>query len=62
MTKREFIPVKIAVLTVSDSRELADDKSGETLVKRLQAAGHILADRAIILDTGQIVFDGTAKE
>ena len=50
MTEREFIPVKIAVLTVSDSRKLADDKSGDTLVKRLETAGHILADRAIIRD------------
>ena len=50
MTEREFIPVRIAVLTVSDSRTLADDKSGDTLVKRLQAAGHILADRAILRD------------
>jgi len=57
MTKREFIPVKIAVLTVSDSRKLADDKSGDTLVKRLQAAGHILADRAIIHDERDQVAD-----
>ena len=48
--KREFIPVRIAVLTVSDSRSLADDRSGDTLVKRLEAAGHILADRAILKD------------
>lgn len=57
MTKREFIPVKIAVLTVSDSRQLADDKSGDTLVKRLEAAGHILADRAIIRDERDQVAD-----
>ena len=50
MAKREFIPVRIAVLTVSDTRTLAEDKSGDTLVKRLEAAGHILADRAIIRD------------
>jgi len=50
MTDREFIPVRIAILTVSDTRTLADDKSGDTLVKRLQAAGHILADRAILRD------------
>jgi len=50
MTERDFIPVRIAVLTVSDTRKLADDKSGDTLVKRLEAAGHILADRAIIRD------------
>jgi len=48
--KREFIPVRIAVLTVSDTRKLAQDKSGDVLVGRLQAAGHILADRKIIRD------------
>jgi len=45
-----FVPLKIAVLTVSDTRELADDKSGQTLVQRLEAAGHKLADRAIVRD------------
>ena len=40
---KEFIPVRIAVLTVSDSRERADDRSGDVLVARLEAAGHILA-------------------
>ena len=45
---REFIPVRIAVLTVSDTRSLEDDRSGDTLVKRLTAAGHILAARAIL--------------
>jgi len=57
MTEREFIPVRIAVLTVSDTRKLADDKSGDTLVKRLEAAGHILADRAIIQDERDQVAD-----
>ena len=47
---KKFVPLKIAVLTVSDTRELADDKSGQTLVDRLQAAGHTLADRAIVKD------------
>ncbi len=47
---RPFIPVRIAVLTVSDTRSLADDKSGNTLVERLEKAGHILADRAIVTD------------
>jgi molybdenum cofactor biosynthesis protein B len=45
-----FLPVRIAVLTVSDTRSLADDRSGDTLVARLTAAGHILADRAIVAD------------
>lgn len=47
---KSFIPVNIAVLTVSDTRTLADDKSGQTLVDRLTAAGHTLAARAIVTD------------
>ena len=45
-----FIPVRIAVLTVSDSRSLVTDKSGQTLVDRLCEAGHHLADRMILRD------------
>jgi molybdenum cofactor biosynthesis protein B len=47
---RQFVPLKIAVLTVSDTRELADDKSGATLAERIEKAGHALADRAIVTD------------
>jgi molybdenum cofactor biosynthesis protein B len=47
---RQFIPLKIAVLTVSDTRGLADDKSGATLVERIEKAGHAVADRAIVHD------------
>jgi molybdenum cofactor biosynthesis protein B len=47
---RQFVPLKIAVLTVSDTRELADDKSGSTLVERIEKAGHALAARAIVTD------------
>ena len=47
---RQFIPLRIAVLTVSDTRELADDKSGQTLVDRIEKAGHVLADRRIVRD------------
>ncbi|WP_226627094.1 molybdenum cofactor biosynthesis protein B [Alloyangia pacifica] len=47
---REFIPVRIAVLTVSDTRGLDEDRSGATLVQRLTDAGHLLADRAIVKD------------
>ena len=50
VTKPEFRPVNIAVMTVSDSRTFADDKSGDTLVARLEADGHILADRKIVKD------------
>jgi molybdenum cofactor biosynthesis protein B len=47
---REFRPVNVAVLTVSDTRTLATDKSGGLLVERLSAAGHRLADRQIVPD------------
>jgi len=47
---KEFIPVRIAVLTLSDSRTLTEDRSGQVLVDRLQAAGHVLADRKIMPD------------
>lgn len=47
---KEFLPVRIAVLTVSDSRSLANDRSGQVLVDRLLAAGHHLAAREIIRD------------
>ena len=51
-----FIPVNIAVLTVSDTRTLADDRSGDTLVDRLTSAGHDLAAREIARDdAGAIV-------
>lgn len=47
---RTFLPVRIAVLTVSDTRGLAEDRSGDTLIARLEGAGHILADRLILRD------------
>ncbi|CTQ33690.1 molybdenum cofactor biosynthesis protein B [Jannaschia rubra] len=50
MTDRTFLPCRIAVLTVSDTRTSGDDRSGDTLVDRLTTAGHALADRAILPD------------
>ncbi|MBP0444379.1 molybdenum cofactor biosynthesis protein B [Roseomonas sp. SSH11] len=47
---RSFLPVNIAILTVSDTRDLASDRSGDTLAARIGAAGHRLADRAICPD------------
>lgn len=47
---RLFKPLHIAVLTVSDTRNEATDKSGATLVERLRAAGHVLAEKAIVRD------------
>ena len=52
---RPFIPLRIAVLTVSDSRTLDDDRSGNTLVERLEGAGHTLADRAIVPDNVEMI-------
>ncbi|MFT9398665.1 molybdenum cofactor biosynthesis protein B [Acetobacter sp.] len=49
-TNRPFLPVRIAVMTVSDTRTLETDTSGQALVSRLESAGHILADRAIVSD------------
>ncbi|MEM6435195.1 MAG: molybdopterin-binding protein, partial [Cyanobacteria bacterium P01_D01_bin.115] len=50
MVAAAFIPVPIAVLTVSDSRTEAMDKSGQLLVERLQTAGHTLAEKRIVPD------------
>ncbi len=47
---KPFVPLAIAVLTVSDTRDLADDKSGALLQERIEAAGHKLAARAIVKD------------
>ncbi len=47
---RPFIPVGIAVLTVSDTRSLENDKSGDTLAARIGEAGHVLKGRAIVTD------------
>ena len=47
---RDFIPLSIAVLTISDSRTEADDKSGKLLVTRLEEAGHKLCDKKIVAD------------
>ncbi|MBC6408352.1 MAG: molybdenum cofactor biosynthesis protein B [Rhodobacteraceae bacterium] len=45
-----FIPIRIAVLTVSDTRDLPEDRSGQVLVDRIEAAGHLVADRKILQD------------
>jgi len=50
---RTFRPIRIAVLTVSDTRGPEDDTSGDLLAARVKAAGHELADRAIVTDDAQ---------
>jgi molybdopterin adenylyltransferase len=50
-----FLPVNIAVLTVSDTRSLAEDRSGDTLVARIEAAGHRLAARRLVRDDAEAI-------
>ena len=50
MVERAFLPVRIAILTVSDTRTLETDTSGGYLARAVEEAGHILADRAIVAD------------
>ncbi len=57
MSEQAFIPQRIAILTVSDTRQQKDDRSGDTLVKRLEAAGHILAARQIVTDDVSAIQD-----
>src|ERR1700721_2569201 len=47
---KQFVPLKIAVLTISDTRSLKDDKSGALLVQRIVAAGHYVAERSVVTD------------
>lgn len=52
---REFVPVRIAVMTVSDTRTRANDTSGDTLEARIKEAGHVVADRVIVPDEKDII-------
>jgi molybdenum cofactor biosynthesis protein B len=52
---RKFVPVNIAVLTVSDTRDLASDRSGDTLAARIEAAGHRMVAREILKDEAALI-------
>jgi molybdenum cofactor biosynthesis protein B len=54
---KDFIPVRIALLTVSDTRDLTQDRSGDVLAERIEAAGHVLADRMIVRDERDQIAD-----
>lgn len=58
---RPFIPLRIAVLTVSDTRTLADDKSGATLAELIEADGHVLAGREIAKDDKAAIQEAVKK-
>ena len=55
MPAREFIPVGVAVLTISDTRTLADDRSGQVAVDLLVEAGHRVVHRAIVTDDVPVI-------
>jgi molybdenum cofactor biosynthesis protein B len=53
--ERAFIPIRIAVLTMSDTRVAKEDKSGDLLASRIGEAGHVLADRKLVRDDQQAI-------
>ena len=53
--KVPFIPINIAVLTVSDTRKEEDDRSGTTLVERIESAGHMVASKVIVRDDADAI-------
>ena len=55
--QREFIPARIAVLTVSDTRTRDNDVSGDTLEARVREAGHVVAARSIVRDDRQTIVE-----
>ncbi len=59
--EREFKPVRIAVLTVTDSRTYANDTSGDLLAQRIEAAGHVLAARDLVPDEKEIIAATVSK-
>jgi molybdenum cofactor biosynthesis protein B len=54
-SERPFVPVGIAVLTVSDTRSLAEDRSGDTLAARITEAGHRLVERGVVTDDVEVI-------
>ena len=59
---KEFIPVRIAILTVSDSRDASQDRSGDVLAQRIEAAGHTVAARHILRDERALIADQLRNE
>ena len=55
MAEREFVPVHVAVLTVSDTRTIDNDTSGQLIVDRLEGAGHRIAGRTIVADNREAI-------
>ena len=58
---REFMPAGLAVITISDTRSVADDKSGDTLADRITKSGHHLVDRQIVRDEVRLIRNAVRK-
>jgi len=56
-----FLPIRIAILTMSDTRSLAEDKSGNLLADRIEQAGHAVADRALVKDDIAAIADQVSR-
>src|SRR5262249_55746088 len=52
---KQFVPLKFAVLTISDTRSLKDDKAGSLLVQRIVAAGHLVSERILVPDVVEAI-------
>lgn len=57
----DFTPVRIAVLSVSDTRTLDTDKSGKVLAERIEGAGHVLVERVMVTDDRAAIADHLRK-
>ena len=61
MTDRKFIPVNIAILTISDSRTFENDRSGDVLANCIESEGHILKNREIVKDDRPLISEKLMK-
>jgi molybdenum cofactor biosynthesis protein B len=61
-TERAFVPLRVAVLTISDTRTLADDRSGSTIVQLLEESGHVVAARHIVSDDAEKIRNATGMQ
>lgn len=61
MEQKEFIQARVGILTISDTRNLDTDKSGQLLVKALEAAGHLVVQRIVVKDDDFLINEGLAK-
>lgn len=61
MEQKEFIQARVGILTISDTRNLDTDKSGQLIVEALEAAGHVVTQRIVVKDDDFLINEGLAK-